>query len=1136
MWLHVLAVLFAVFAGGEPVAQGGRAVVVADTASVRIDRENHRIPIWLRAHQDTVRGVRIQLAQIRKRSGEQITLPYEITPERADIYPEEFGQFFTLSFQPADVQKLLPGEYEISLFISAENAPSEVRQLRFSIPAPPDRPPLLERAIAWTRETLLVLAWSTLEMLSSLFLIAFVVWFFVLAWRGRNSIHVAPIANETGESGELDGIAAGIDDLLMVKLQEIAEIMKQDYVLRPDQEFQREADREVQTKLVSQTGAALTFELQSIGDISVGPVKLPLGRLVTLLLKVFGGNYVSGALQKYGGQNKLVLLLEERPPIFAFRENSSYFEANWPSEDLQEGSLAQGVPHVVEELAYRLTLKLAQDPGTQNWQAFRFFLHGKMAFSDYRQNPTRLDRLRDAVECWQSCVKLDLHFVEAHYYLGLAHDIEGKTEDALYRYKKFIQLSPSTMAAQSHLKLAGLYWNKFKDEENALKELDKANKKNPNLAEAYNLRGIIYAKNKDYDGEVELYEKAIKLSHRKPDPIYYYNLSVSKYYLTEFDAAQQAGETALRLFGDKRTRELLQTMGWIHNQKARLLAERNLEDAQQDECARAVGYFEAALHEDPRSQPVLLGLGRALRGCNRLEMAELIQRRHLRLYPQYFEGYQEIALTLEAQGANKALVKRFRAVADVLKDTQLLRNVVELERRLPRKDVSPEQVALHSAVLGGMCHRYYGEYDKAKRFFSQFLKTQTGDKPHYLAAESLHSFGETLVRLKRAEDAIQVLRQAASLYADGQTYSRATCWLLLGDIFVILEKEEDADRSFQLAAADFVKSKLNRLASDAYVKDAKLLMSLHAKTKQESYSQRAREVCNRAIQLNTTNYEAFHVKGNTFYELGRDSEAIPEFEKALEINYNLPGAHYNLGLSYYYLGEYETAIEKFQAAVKLKQNYADPKSQNLPDPYYWLTQSFYKLGRFDDAVACLRRLVNLFPTSTKYINMLGEALSRCGLYDQAAAEFRRALVFDRENVQALNNLASLYADRGANLKEAFALALKALRVGKRSGSNKKTLAEIRLTLGWLCYCREQTRRAILLLENALAYSLEEPKHHARLAYAYERHSVLLGESPTREAFCEKAQMQWRVVASLSENGQWGKIATEHLNHQNPGGV
>ena len=77
----------------------------------------------------------------------------------------------------------------------------------------------------------------------------------------------------------------------------------------------------------------------------------------------------------------------------------------------------------------------------------------------------------------------------------------------------------------------------------------------------------------------------------------------------------------------------------------------------------------------------------------------------------------------------------------------------------------------------------------------------------------------------------------------------------------------------------------------------------------------------RAIALDPALAEAHLQLGNLYSDQHKYPDAIPEYHRALEINFDLSDAHYRLGQAYVHTGEKDKAQEQLQAYQKLREQH-----------------------------------------------------------------------------------------------------------------------------------------------------------------------------------------------------------------------
>jgi tetratricopeptide (TPR) repeat protein len=74
----------------------------------------------------------------------------------------------------------------------------------------------------------------------------------------------------------------------------------------------------------------------------------------------------------------------------------------------------------------------------------------------------------------------------------------------------------------------------------------------------------------------------------------------------------------------------------------------------------------------------------------------------------------------------------------------------------------------------------------------------------------------------------------------------------------------------------------------------------------------------KAIALDDSLAEAHVQLGNLYADQHKYNDSIPQYERALELNPNLPDAHYRLGTDFVHVGKKENAEKEFAVYQKLR--------------------------------------------------------------------------------------------------------------------------------------------------------------------------------------------------------------------------
>ena len=137
-----------------------------------------------------------------------------------------------------------------------------------------------------------------------------------------------------------------------------------------------------------------------------------------------------------------------------------------------------------------------------------------------------------------------------------------------------------------------------------------------------------------------------------------------------------------------------------------------------------------------------------------------------------------------------------------------------------------------------------------------------------------------------------------------------------------------------------MKFALNR--DQTYVRKAK------RKLKKDDYNSNKRviELCDKAIDVNYSNWEAYYVKGIALINLDRYDDAIDEFTKSLALNEGNVYSRLYIGFAYMFKEEYDSAIALFDSILETDRNSYDALKAKAVTYYYWkkydLATEFFK--------------------------------------------------------------------------------------------------------------------------------------------------------------------------------------------------
>lgn len=126
-----------------------------------------------------------------------------------------------------------------------------------------------------------------------------------------------------------------------------------------------------------------------------------------------------------------------------------------------------------------------------------------------------------------------------------------------------------------------------------------------------------------------------------------------------------------------------------------------------------------------------------------------------------------------------------------------------------------------------------------------------------------------------------------------------------------------------------MKFALNR--DEDYVRKAK------RKLKADDYKSNIRivELCDKAIEVNYLNWEAYYIKGIALINLDKYDDAIEELTKSLALNEDNIDARMYIGFAYMFKIEYANAIALFDSVLEIDKNSFDAFKGKALTYYYW---------------------------------------------------------------------------------------------------------------------------------------------------------------------------------------------------------
>jgi len=255
------------------------------------------------------------------------------------------------------------------------------------------------------------------------------------------------------------------------------------------------------------------------------------------------------------------------------------------------------------------------------------------------------------------------------------------------------------------------------------------------------------------------------------------------------------------------------------------------------------------------------------------------------------------------------------------------------------------------------------------------------------------------------------------------------------------------------------------------------------------------QAAQRAVTLIPQDGPAWYNLGVALEYLGRETEAIPAYQKAIEIE---PRSTYynNLGDTFSALLDFEPAIEAYRQAIELDRTYAWPyhglavihseqgeyesalnlyeqaierHTRDVDQAASWdgLGDIHVELGRYDKAIEAYRQAITLNPNEALTWYSLGNVYSVLERYDEAIEPYRRAIELDPAYAWSYHNLGLVYEQRG-DLAPAMILFQQAIERQQRDSARARSWN----SLGDVYSALERNQEAIEAYQQAIELDLD----------------------------------------------------------------
>ena len=203
----------------------------------------------------------------------------------------------------------------------------------------------------------------------------------------------------------------------------------------------------------------------------------------------------------------------------------------------------------------------------------------------------------------------------------------------------------------------------------------------------------------------------------------------------------------------------------------------------------------------------------------------------------------------------------------------------------------------------------------------------------------------------------------------------------------------------------------------------------------------------KAVELDSNWIDARLSLADFYLSQNKSDEAMATYRAAVQTDPNSAPAHYRLGMALQRTGDKQNAENELRTSARI--------TPDSPLPHFALGDLLSRAGKDDLAIQEYEAANEIVPTAEGYVR-LGMAQERRGRTDVAVQAYQHAILVDRDEAIAYNNLAWISAEKKQNLDDALVWAKTAVDL-------RPKVASFYDTLGWVLRAKGQKNEAIATL-------------------------------------------------------------------------
>jgi len=950
---------------------------------------------------------------------------------------------------------------------------------------------------------------------------------------------IEDFANYAG--AQFDADVKGLATLLVVKLGQLHRLYRAVDERRAIPTSVAKNEAIDATIKVEDVGQFLKDAISSQSKLSLGPIEIPIGILMSLLGHIVQGPRIIGSFHKDNGDLVLTAQIVGGKYPFKWRVNSATLPVQ--STDQSPHDLVD----MVEELVYRMFTDL-ELVGSSRASATAAFCEGLKAYRDCLRTPKdRLRNLKIAEKQFIQTLAEDVQFDLAYYNLGVVYTELGQTEAALATFEKAITQNPNSWIAYYALALGRLESQEYYRAAQLCKRVIELKPGRANTAKAYQLRGLtqfeLYEQGQGLMKKQELVQKLGPMqkqnlmqkrddyledstrSRRKAITRSWLALCLAELKGQGIVAAEQSNISQIETLASvcladlatmyiddevEKTAGIKKPGGWWSHFRAEMLLKQALS------LKRADPTYEASYH---------FKLGKTYNLRHKYEKATHELRVATRIIPDEVEYWSELASAYakEVTGENGNKRKRSRVIRDVNYEKYVLETIIDLAQE------APAETFKKAIGKAGEAYEQLDTLDNYNRGRGQSVKEIEAflDLPYFL---------DLLPKVEDPQKKAELEKKLAYYAQHQQEMEYAQVFLLLGSLYRDYEREREVDKL--IAGLRCQLEKLNEQGKELeYAHIALALCQLYLKCgKKQEFADLVKKLVQRLEQFDRTEKVLLHAQVSLslvklYLAFDNDSSSgqlYLTFKKKwnfdnLITKLALHSGHFAYGGKewqhgqmlrilaqlHFYVGKFEAAETYFKDAIrKLDKKYPNEvRSHHL---HSWLAHTLLKLSKFDEALQSVQEAIRHDELNFTNRETLGDVYFERGGFQQAIDTWKDTLW--RKNSITRNT--HEYEIKKEENKEAVKYLELALDLF--ASDRQEVRLKICYSLGYFHFVMSEYENAIKHLRICQKFGFAPLTSTFYLAYAYMRNKEYDEAIKQFCALCDLATDAQRKRRELTE--------------------